>query len=270
MNKLKLLVCLGALVVPTVSGTTIVGAGTAFAAPAHGYTCSGGAIPAGTYNGLTVTGTCSFTGDHITVNGALTVAPGAILNDHAASRTTVRVNGNVRVGQGAVLGLGRYGPPGTTSPTVVNGNIRADRPLSLYLGGITVKGSVTSIGGVAPTPGPASAFRNFPFKDDTVNGNLTIEGWQGGWLGVIRAHVGGDVTVSGNSSVIVPTGCDEETGECTGSAPGTDPDSTEVQTNVIGGDLDCEGNTPPAQVNADDGGQPNTVAGLKLGECADL
>lgn len=270
MNKLKLLVCLGALVVPTVSATAMPG--TAIAAPPGAYTCSGGEIPAGTYTGLTVTGTCTFTGDLVRVNGGLTVAPGAILNDHAASRTTVRVNGNVRVGEGAVLGLGAYGPPGITTSTVVNGSIVADRPLSLYLSGITVNGSVTSIGGVAPTYGPLESFRNFPFKDDKVNGSLTIEGWQGGWLGVIRVRVNGDVTVSGNRSVIVesPVGCDPEAGQCTGTEPGTDSDSTEVQTNVIHGSLRCEDNTPPAQVNAADGGQANVVSGRKLGECAAL
>jgi hypothetical protein len=41
-------------------------------------------------------------------------------------------------------------------------------------------------------------------------------------------------------------------------------------TNTIGGNLICQNNTPPAQVNPDDGGLPNTVTGNKIGECAGL
>ena len=234
--------------------------------------CGDGAIPAGTYRGLVVTGNCWFTGDEVTINGRLTVKPGAILNDHAASSTTVRVNGNVRVGTGAVLGLGAYGAPGIKTGTQVNGSIVAKRPLSLYLSGITVHGSVTSIGGVSVTPGPLDAFRNFPFKDNRVYGSLRIKGWKGGWLGVIRNHVYGNVTVSRNASVLIesPAGCNPDAGECTGSETGTDADSTEVQTNVIHGNLRCYRNTPPAQVNAADGGQPNRVTGHKRGECSTL
>ncbi len=266
MKRIQLMLALSALLVLGVAGS-----GTALAAPPGPYTCTGGPIAAGTYRGLVVSGDCFFTGDLVTVNGGLTVEPGAILNDHAFSKTTVSVNGNVFVGAGAVLGLGAYGPPPVSTDTRVNGSITADHPLSLYLSGITVNGNVTSIGGVTPTE-----FRNFPFKDNRVNGSLTIEGWTGGWLGVIRNHVNGNVTVSGNSSVLIltPPGCDPEAapdaGGCTGFGPGTDPDSTEVQTNVIHGNLMCYDNNPAAQVNILDGGQPNQVSGRKLGECAQL
>jgi hypothetical protein len=270
MRTVKALLGLGAVLALALAGMPTVAA-----APPGPATCSGGAIPAGTYRGLVVTGTCTFTGDLVTINGSLTVAPGAVLNDHAASSTTVRVNGGVFVGQGAVLGLGAYGPPGITTDTRVNGGIVADHPLSLYISGITVNGGVTSIGGVSPAfDGSLGDFRNFPFKDNRVNGGLTIQDWQGGWLGVIRTQVNGNVTISGNRSVLVetPSGCGPEPGDppCTGSAPGTDSDSTEVQTNVIHGSLTCFDNMPPAQVNILDGGQPNQVSGQKVGECANL
>jgi hypothetical protein len=270
MRKMNVLLVAGALV-----ALGLTTAGTVAAAPQGPYTCTGGAIPAGTYGAVVVTGTCTFTGDLVTINGGLTVADGAVLNDHAASRTTVRVNGGVYVGVGAVLGLGAYGPPGVSTDTRVNGGIVANSPLSLYLSGITVNGGVVSTGGVAPAfSGALSEFRNFPFKDNTVNGGLTIQGWQGGWIGVIRNHINGDVNISDNRSVLVetPSGCSPEPGgiPCTGSAPGTDGDSTEVQTNVIHGSLACFDNTPPAQVNILDGGQLNQVTGTKSGECADL
>jgi hypothetical protein len=47
------------------------------------------------------------------------------------------------------------------------------------------------------------------------------------------------------------------------------PDSTEVVTNTIGGNRLCFGNSPAAQFG-DSGGLPNTVAGRKIGQCADL
>ncbi|HEU5244252.1 MAG TPA: hypothetical protein VFU33_07620, partial [Gaiellaceae bacterium] len=49
-----------------------------------------------------------------------------------------------------------------------------------------------------------------------------------------------------------------------------DTDSSEIMTNSISGNLICHGNTPAAQVNPDDGGQPNDVGGQKIGQCAGL
>ncbi|MEZ4503039.1 MAG: hypothetical protein R3C39_10475 [Dehalococcoidia bacterium] len=197
----------------------------------------------------------------------MTVADGAVLNDHAFSLADhVLITGNVKVGKGAVLGLGTY-DPGATHDTVVNGNIEANQPLTLYVTFTTVHGNVISNGG-----GSADEFRNFPTKDNIIDGNLIMQGWHGGWLGVIRNHVGGNVIVSKNVSVLMetPAGCDAELGECTGTGPGIDSDSTEVQTNVIEGNLICQHNTPVAQVNALDGGQPNDVGGHGIGECATL
>jgi len=170
----------------------------------------------------------------------------------------VHVTGNVRVGKGAVLGLGSYKTPGFVGPDTVGGSIVADQPLTLYLGGVTVDGSVISIGGGLSSTSVAD-FRNFPIKDNVIHGNLVIAGWRGGWMGVIRNHVGRNVIVFRNVSRSNP-----ETG------PGTDADSTEVQTNVIGGNLVCFGNSPDAQVNSGDGGQPNAVGGHAFGECAGL
>jgi FAD/FMN-containing dehydrogenase len=260
--KLRLLVGLCALL-----GLAIVGS-AAVAAPPAAYTCSGGSpgapsmIPGGTYSSIVVTGVCTFAGD-VKVNGDVTVADGATLNDHAGAPFTERINGNVTVGAGAILGLGSYAT--VPNNTKVNGNIVANGPKSLYLSGITVNGNVTSTGGGTGT----AEFRNFPTKDNTINGNLTITGWQGGWLGVIRNSVNGNVTVSSNASIVVCT-VDGPFGSCLQSQPGVDDDSNEVMTNWINGNLTCENNTPPAQVNPADGGQPNQVHGNKIGECASL
>jgi hypothetical protein len=230
----------------------VVGSG-ATAAPHGSYTCSGGVIPAGTYDGLVVTGVCAFAPQGtVTIHGDVRVAHGAILNDHAGSpATTTLITGNIVVGHGAVLGLGTYAPGPTHDVAVVGGNIVASQPASLYISRTTVHGSVVSNGGGDPE-------RNFPIKDDTIDGNLHIQGWSGLWLGVIRDTVGGNVIVAHTA------------GTQTGEPPFEGIlDSTEVATNVIGGNLLCFGNTPAAQIG-DSGGSPNVVAGHKLGECAHL
>ena len=243
-----------------VAGVIGLGASSAVAAPALPAMCSGGSIAAGTYSSLTVTGVCSFSGGTVTVTGNLVVKDGAALNDHAASPlTTVHVGGNVLVGKGAIVGLGTYNPA-APHDSVVDGNVIANQPLSLYISFTTIHGNLISHGGGG---GVTGEFRNFPTKDNTIDGNAVIQGWTGGWIGFIRNHVGGNTIFSGNTSVI--------NGLVTPPVPGeVDPDSSEIMTNTIGGNLICWRNTPAAQVNPDDGGQPNDVGGRKIGQCAGL
>jgi hypothetical protein len=254
MVKLRLLLGLSVLLAVGVVGSS------ALASAPGSLTCSGGSIPSGTYSGVTITGNCGFVpGAVIMINGNLVVSDGAALNDHAASTATVNVSGNVLVGKGAVLGLGTYNPfaPHNSS---VGGNVIANQPLSLYLSFLTVHGNLISNGGGG---GVTGEFRNFPTKDNTIEGNLIIQGWTGGWIGVIRTHVGGNLVFNNNASVI--------NGLVNPPVPGVvDSDSSEIMTNVVGGNLICQGNTPAAQVNPDDGGQPNVVGGQKIGQCAGL
>jgi hypothetical protein len=225
---------------------TVVGS-TALAAQPHGYTCSGGAIPAGTYDGVTIAAgsTCAFAGGTVEINGDLVVEDGAILNDHAGPVASVHVTGNVRVGKGAVLGLGSYNPF-AQQETVVDGNVIATQPGTLYLSFMTIRGNLISNGG-------GDASRNFPIKDITVGGNLSIQGWSGLWMGVIRDTVGGNVIVNNNTAL--------DTSQLPGS------DSTEVANNDIAGNLICQHNSPAAEIG--DTEQPGSrVAGRKIGECA--
>jgi hypothetical protein len=252
--KLRNLVVLLALTLLSVAATSAV------AARPESATCSGGTIAAGTYSSLKVTGVCSFGGGTVTVSHNLVVAPGAVLNDHSASPlTTVHVGGNVLVGKGGIVGLGTYNPA-APHDSVVDGNVIANQPLSLYISFTTIHGNLISHGGGG---GVAGEFRNYPTKDNTIDGNVVIQGWTGGWIGLIRNHVGGNVVFSKNTSVI--------NGLVDPPVPGqVDSDSSEIMTNVIGRNLICQGNTPKAQVNPADGGQPNTVGGHKIGQCAGL
>lgn len=230
---LAMLAAIGAVL--SVTGSSAVGSsGPKF--------CSSGKITAGTYNGVVVTGVCTFDGPKITVNGNLIVAKGASLNDHAASTTTVVVTGNVIVGSGGILGLGTYNPEAPHN-SEVGGSIIAMDPTSLYVSFVKVHGDFVSSGGSGPG-------RNFPTKDNWIGGDLTMVGWSGFWSGAIRNTVGGSVLYSGNR--------------------GENPDSSEVMTNIIHGNLICNGNTPKAAVNPDDGGQLNVVGGVAVGECEQL
>jgi len=264
MRRLTLLGTVVAMLVMALPGSALAGK------PGAG-TCSGGMIPAGTYSGFTVTGNCAVDFDaSVQINGNLTVADGAILNDHGAEgfhRAQMHITGNVRVGKGAILGLGYNAAEGTLGPDTVGGNIVANQPLTLYLGNITVGGNVISNGGGLLSNSLAD-FRNFPIKDNTIHGNLIIQGHRGGWIGLIRNHVDGNVVFAKNVSRSNP-----ETG------PGTDGDSSEVMGSAfgpvklpqtIGGNLICHGNVPAAQINFADGGDYNVVGGHKIGECAGL
>jgi hypothetical protein len=226
----------------------IAAAGASAARPGAG-SCSGGLVQGGVYSSYTVTGNCFFAGDPVTIDGNLTVAPGASLNAHAATFAVVHVTGNVLVGEGAILGLGAFGPPNIPQTgTVVDGNIVASSPMSLYLSAITVRGNLISNGGSGPG-------LNFPVKNIVVGGNVVLQGWTGLWIGIFRSQVGGNLIFSHNTG--------DQIGE-TGT-----PDSSEVADNVISGNLVCQGNDPAAQIG-DSGGGPNTVGGVAIGQCASL
>mgnify|MGYP001168456843 CR=1 FL=1 len=243
---------LGAACAAVVAGLAASSAASA-APPANG-TCTGGPV-AGTYANLRITGSCSVADDaRLSVLGTMTLAQGAVFN--AVSMGQVDIGGNVLVGRGATFGLGctviGVGCPGDTHD-VVGGSVVADHPLTMYLDGDTIRGSVLSTGG---GPGPTfDPYVNYPIKDNVIGGNVLVQGWQGAWFGFIRNHAGGNVVISGNVGVAV-----DENGT---------PDSTEVVTNTIGGNLVCTRNDPVAQIG-DSGGTPNVVGGLRLGECAGL
>ena len=163
-------------------------------------------------------------GANVQINGNLTIVAGASLDDHGAEAwqgAQIHVSGNVHVGKGAVLGLGwnAWGPlpegEGALGPDTVGGNIIADQPLALQVGGVTIGGNLVSNGGgVTDVSG---AERNFPIEDNVIHGNLIVQGWRGGWIGLIRNTVGGNVIFANNVSMF-----NRETGD------GTDTDSSEV------------------------------------------
>jgi hypothetical protein len=213
---------------------------------------SEGTAISGNYRNLTITGN-AYVASSTTLNvrGDLTLARGACLD--AFTLGTVKVRGNVLVGKKAILALGCSpgsigpGPPceeKTTSDTVGR-NILADQPLTMYLDGDTIHGNVISIGG---GPGVTmSPYVNFPIKENVIDGDLFIAGWQGTWFGILRNTVHGSVIAANNVMA--------------------DPDATEIVTNTISGNLVCFGNSPAPQFGDAPGAMPNNVYGHKIGQC---
>lgn len=258
MTKLKVALGVCALLAVGIGGSSAV------AKPPSQGSCSGGAIAPGVYNGLTVTGACTITGA-VTINGNVSVGKGADL-EAAFLGTRLTVNGNVHASQGATLGLGcsfgfhdcGFNPALWPGNVIVNGNIIATQALTLYLDFSTVHGNVMVNGGGDITMVDHGAVQDglvLPIKDNVIDGNVMVQGWEGAWFGIIRNHVGGNV----KATHTVGTRVDEDTLSIL--------DSTEIVTNVIGGNLICQQNSPPAQIG-DSGGTANTVAGNKIGECA--
>jgi hypothetical protein len=258
MTKVKLLLGVGAMLALGIGGSVPAAAG-----PGDKLVCAGGPIAAGVYQGLTVTGNCTIK-DAVTINGGVTVADDAYL-DAAYSDTMVIINGDVKVGKRARLGLGcSFGyhdcgnDPVWLGRVTVNGNIVANHALTMYLDFVIINGNVVSDGGgdvaLVDHP-PVEDGLVFPIKDNVIAGYVKVHDWEGAWFGVIRNIVGGKVEVSHTVGTRV--------------GPGDLPDSTEVVTNIIAGDLVCKDNSPPAQIG-DSGGSLNTVGGKKKGECTAL
>ncbi len=167
----------------------------------------------------------------------------------------MKVTGDVLVGKGAILALGctlgSIGPgapcEGKTTADTVGRNILADQPMTMYLDGDTIHGSVVSLGG---GPGVTeNPYVNFPIKENVIGGDLLVAGWQGTWFGILRNTVHGNVVAANNVMA--------------------DPDSTEIVTNTIFGNLICLANNPAPQFG-DSGGTPNDVHGHRVGQCTGL
>jgi hypothetical protein len=277
------------LALSTVAASAVAVAGPVAAATPAAVARSRPAVPCVVFgafrHGLTITSSCTVPkGRQLAVRGSLTLASGAQLKIsdaatvsvrgrvvlgnrsrvNAITASTVSIRGNVLLSRDSTLALGCSAalmqPPlkicTGLSHDVVRGNILAWTARSLLIDGVTIRGNVISVGGGHPVTGPGAATcvespnaLNFVFKDNVVTGEVVVTGWQGCWIGFIRNVQHGNMIVAGNRSA--------------------DPDSTEVVTNTIWGNLACFANTPAAQIG-DSHGMKNRVFGVKLGECAAL
>lgn len=227
--------------------------------PPTPYTCDGGEIPPGNYTTLTVTGFCDVPVDAvINVAGSVKIAAGAVLDAQSAP-STITIGGNVTAAKGSLLGLGCQ-PPSLTgnsahecteepegySTIIVHGNVTATGAAAVLLNGITVDGNVTLTGG-------GSDEIPWSIKNNTIAGNLTINGQTTIWLGVLFNDIGRNATLT----KIAVT--DED-----GDAPGV-----YIVENTIDRNLSCTGLTPGVSggFNPD---SVNVVGRNASGQCAAL
>jgi hypothetical protein len=256
---------LRAMLIASMTTSAVIGAtvGTANAddwqTPAT--TCSGGDLSSGVYYGLIITGECALgAGTTVEIDGNLTLASAATFD--AASMSTVRVIGDIRVGRGASLWLGcplasipgdGGGAGGGDSPCtgrtndVVEGSIVADRPRALRLDGDTIWGSLISIGG-----GPGNTetpYVSFPVEDNVIQGDVSITGWKGAWFDFIGNVSFGGVLLAG--------------------IEGANPGSTEIVANEVSDNLMCLTDSPAAHSGGSNG-VANFVGAQEIGQCAGL
>jgi hypothetical protein len=236
-------------------------------------------VLAGTYtSNVTIEGACVVNAGPTLIEGNLTVSPGAVLLAAFAS-SNLTVQGNLQVQRGATLILGCepqsayvcLDNSAGSSQDSVWGNLSEQQPLGVVVHSSTINGNVQETGGgggftcnnKGPTVGGfpvfGAAFGGLPvfsgYEDTTVHGNLSVTGLTSCWLGVARAHVGGNVVLINNQLA--------------------DPDASEIISNTISGNLVCLQNsmvwnsvehTPGGALFPRDA-MPNTVSGNRVGQC---
>jgi hypothetical protein len=218
---------------------------------------------------------------NIVIRGDLDVGAGALLDavtpgDPTTGKpvvpATVLIGGNVFVRNGGVLLFGCSpniscsDPPGISYDNI-RGNIIATGAQGVVLHSASIGGSVyISGGGGGPAAetcsnavpnaadlAPWSEDPNLNFtpvytdaEDDSIGGNLSVSGLTSCWLGSLRNQVGRSATFVGNTL--------------------GDPDGSEIDNNLVNGNMACSSNTPAAQFG-DAGAAPNVVGGFASGEC---
>ena len=151
----------------------------------------------------------------------------------------VRVLAGVQVGPGATFMLGFELGPATGT---ITGGLVADNAAQVQVhnaritGGVTIQGGSGAFGCAQPVP--HLCFTDL--EDNSISGGATIDGYNGFFLGFIRNHVNGSVTISNNTQT---------------------PDQLDIGSNVINGNLTCAGNNPTENTGSSPGPTPNTATG---------
>jgi hypothetical protein len=127
-----------------------------------------------------------------------------------------------------------------------------------------INGNVSQSGGgggvnCEPLPFGPPAFSTY--EDNTVGGNLIVEGLHTCWDGSFRNHVGGNLIWNDNVTWDgTPITSQQDT------LLHGDDDGNEISGNFVHGNLNCSGNFPAVQFG-DSAGVPNTVTGRVNGQC---
>lgn len=162
------------------------------------------------------------------------------------SNGPVTIHNGLYIGPGATFVLGSEEEPGNNG--TISAGVHATNAANVQLHFVTINGGIDIHGGAGPFGPPFDVTWN-TIEDTHINGRVTIEGYNGFWMGFIRNEVNGSVNL--NHNVLV------------------DPDGNEYVSNVIHGSLNCVGNSPDPQVGDSEGAE-NHVTGAKTGQCAHL
>jgi hypothetical protein len=254
------------------------------AAAAQTTICSGTlekpGVLVGTYSGnVAIEGACAVDAGSARVEGNLTVSPDAALeaaygldDKSGTGKSELTVAGNVLVLRGATLLLGCEAghfaclddpDPGAatlSSKAAIGGSLIAWHPLGVVVHFSDIgKNFHLTGGGGGEKCESSGAFTQLYFpvysdlEDTMVGGNVTVGGLRSCWLGLVRLHVAGSVTVVNDQL--------------------DDPDAIEILSNAVEGNLSCW-----ADSNAWDSGdltentyprepELNTVHGMRYGQC---
>ena len=282
----------------SLAGATAIAAGVLLAGPSAALakppappsypsiTCTGGAIPGGSYATIKITGDCSMDNEFVFVYGNIDIKPNAML--WTTTDMFLWVKGNINVGTGAVLSLGcsdigcalTPGAPRPTSPVpgsgfwaFVGGNIDADNALAVIVVGVNVVKNVQQDGGgescapVAPVsikdgflPGGLSFY-----LFDTIGGNLSIQHVNACAIFVYDNLINKNVNDNNNTTSCGITGplssCVFTPGVTVPAGPST---ANVIVENGIGGNLNCRNNVPPPDQ------EDNFIGGHATGQCVSI
>jgi hypothetical protein len=243
---------LSSLLAGSALAASILVAGAAPAAAAERTTCSGGSIAGGTYESLTVTGSCVIDSGDVRVRHDVTVtSTGTLDGMHAGSTLTVRHDLVVRQGGSALLGCNSDDGCGGTVSDRIMGKVRSTGAMFLVLHNDTIRGNVSVSGGSAAYDCSAFAFTDFAF--DRIGGNVRITGLRTCWDGLAHNSIDGNVNFDNNVTLIV-------------EPPPVGADGNELGDNNIEGNLSCFGNSPTPHLS-DAVPAPNRVDGKTRGQC---
>jgi hypothetical protein len=156
----------------------------------------------------------------------------------------VTIRNGLYIQQGATLVIGSE-ESGHNIGTILGG-VHASNAKNVQIHFMTILDGVDIQGGSGPFGAPFDVTWN-TIEDSYIRGPVTVNGYNGFWMGFIRNKVAGNVTMTNNHL--------------------TDEDANEYVTNVISGNLSCSGNSPAPQI-CDSEGTHNIVTGSKLGQCA--
>ena len=235
------------LAIFAVAAVGIVVGGAAGGAPKP-QVCGGNqTLNPGMYGNLQINGMCRLPPAGTVFASRILIMPGGMLD--ATRGADLGVLYGITIQSTGSLSIGCEFDPSCGVATIIGG-INADRPTDVIIHNSFIQGNVAINGGGGGTAGSCSRsdpLAGVPYsdiEDSTIQGNVTVTGYQACWFGMFRNVIPGIVILRDNTL--------------------EDPDAMEIADNQIA-TLLCQRNTPAPQFG-DSGGGLNLV-GFAGGQC---